>query len=100
MNDQEQQEPAAREERTAPPSCFGSPAKVCPRDADGVVQPQVSCLSCQHLKLCLRTALRQQGVIAPSVLETPAVSRVTGFFKRWSEQKQAQCEPRKKDTSR
>ncbi len=86
-NEKEHQSPAASDEKASPPSCFGDPAKVCPRDAGGIMQPQVSCLSCQHLKSCLRTALRQQGVIAPSVLEAPAVSKVTGFFKRWSDQK-------------
>jgi len=51
------------------------------------MQPQVKCLSCEFLKACLRNALRQEGLIAPSIMETPVVSRTANFLKRWSDRK-------------
>jgi hypothetical protein len=73
-----------------PPSCFGDPAAVCPKDALGFIQPQEECLDCAVVKACLQRALRAEGVLPTPVLETPAAARITGFFKRWSRQKLAQ----------
>lgn len=89
MNRNENQQPGKLGEHDSRPPCFGDPQKVCPRDEGGIMQPQISCLACGVLKSCLQTALRRQGLIAPSVMETPAVSKVTGFIKRWSDQKLA-----------
>lgn len=69
------------------PACFGDEAEVCPKDQDGIRQPQVECLSCKMLKACLREALQREGVISRRSPEVPAVSRLSQFFKRWSDQK-------------
>lgn len=69
------------------PSCFGDPQRVCPTDADGVTQPQIVCLGCVFLQQCLQQALQKQGRIPTRFAEKPAVMRVTGFLRRWSEQK-------------
>jgi len=72
-----------------PPTCFGDPPQVCPRDEDGIIQPQAHCLSCERLKDCLRQALQTQGVLPKPSAPPPVVSRVAGFLKRWSDQKLA-----------
>jgi len=69
------------------PSCFGDPNQVCPRDSNGLIEPQAECLSCGHIKACLQKALREQGVLGESEEERSAASRLTRFFKRWSDQK-------------
>lgn len=69
------------------PACFGDPQRVCPVDDDGFMQPQTACISCSMLKSCLRSALSKQGIIAPKSGQGPAVSRMTGFLRRWSDQK-------------
>lgn len=69
------------------PSCFGDPRQVCPRDETGIIQPQAHCLSCEHVKRCLRQALEQQGVLSKPLAQAPVVSRISRFLKRWSDQK-------------
>lgn len=81
----ENQEPLSDGE--GEPECFGDPQKVCPVDESGVMQPQTSCLGCGRLKPCLQEALRKRGVISRPLAETPAVSKMTNFLKRWSNQK-------------
>lgn len=78
-------EPAGKEEKR--PSCFGDPQRVCPADANGFTQPQIVCLGCVFLKSCLQQALQKQGRIPTPFAEKPAVTRMTGFLRRWSEQK-------------
>lgn len=78
-------EEATRDEKQ--PSCFGDPQRVCPVDANGFTQPQIVCLGCVFLKSCLQQALQKQGRIPTPLAEKPAVTRMTGFLKRWSEQK-------------
>jgi hypothetical protein len=73
------------------PECYGNPERVCPKDEDGIMQPQPGCISCQSLKPCLQTALQKGGLLAPSAA-APVVSKVKGFFKRWSDQKLAHAE--------
>ena len=69
------------------PSCFGIPEMVCPRDDEGVIQPQPECLQCKAVKSCLRKAVEVQGLIREREPTSPIVFRVTGFLKRWSEHK-------------
>ena len=64
------------------PECYGNPERVCPKDEEGIMQPQPGCISCGSLKPCLQTALQRGGL-----------SKVKGFFKRWSDQKLAHTEP-------
>jgi len=78
--------PAADGDR---PECYGDMSKVCPRDDDGISQPRVECLPCGFLRSCLQHGLREQGVIPRPFSETPVVSKVSGFLKRWSSQKLA-----------
>lgn len=71
------------------PDCFGQAERVCPRDDRGFIQPQPDCLGCEWVKACLQQALRATGVLPTPILERPAVSKLTRFFKRWSDQKLA-----------
>lgn len=71
------------------PVCYGDAGVVCPRDEDGIIQPREECVRCRHQRPCLQSALRQQGLIRPPVSESPVVSRVSGFVKRWSDRKLA-----------
>lgn len=70
------------------PPCFGDGERVCPRDADGVMQPQKACIPCEHLRPCLQLVLHRRGKIR--LVEEPVSSKVTGFFRRWSDQKLSQ----------
>lgn len=74
-------------------SCFGDSAVVCPKDEQGLIQPQERCLACSEVKACLQKALRSEGILPTPLMETPAAARVTGFFKRWSRQKLSQSQP-------
>ncbi len=67
------------------PTCFGDGEKVCPRDESGIMQPRQECVPCPHLRPCLQLALHRRGTIR--LVEEPASTKVTGFLKRWSEQK-------------
>lgn len=78
-------EQAGKEEKQ--PSCFGDWQRVCPIDANGVTQPQILCMGCVFFKPCLQQALQKQGRIPTPFAEKPAVTRMTGFLRRWSEQK-------------
>jgi hypothetical protein len=69
------------------PPCYGDPERVCPRDENGIMQPQANCLSCGLLKGCLQDALRRQGLLADMFVEAPVTSKVSGFLKRWSNKK-------------
>ena len=69
------------------PECFGDGSLVCPKDENGVTQPQVECMQCGFLRKCLQSALREQGVIRRPLADTPGVAKITGFFKRWSDRK-------------
>jgi hypothetical protein len=72
------------------PECFGDMSKVCPRDEEGIRQPRVECLPCGSLKTCLQHGLIEEGVAIPkSAIESPAVTKVSGFLKRWSDRKLA-----------
>lgn len=53
------------------------------------MQPQAECLTCGFLKACLQQALRIQGLIGGQSVVAPAVSRVSGFLRRWSDRKTA-----------
>ncbi len=82
-------ESKSMEQAQLPPKCYGDASHVCPRDEEGIMQPCVECLDCEFLKGCLRAALQKQGLMPTPILETPVVSRVSRFFKRWSDQKLA-----------
>lgn len=88
--------PASSEEpeagRRELPHCYGDPARVCPRDGEGVMQPQSECVACLYVRRCLQTALQKESVIEPSVaapVVTNAVTKMGGFLKRWSDRKLA-----------
>jgi len=68
-----------------PPKCFGDGDKVCPVDEEGIMQPQRECLPCSYLRACLRNVMVRRGKLR--IVEEPPVSKVTGFFKRWSNRK-------------
>jgi hypothetical protein len=85
-NNESTRQPQEQQNR---PECYGNAQHVCPRDEEGVMQPCVECLPCEFLKGCLQLALQKQGLIPTPILETPVVSRVSRFFKRWSDQKLA-----------
>jgi len=71
------------------PECYGDPKLVCPKDERGIIMPQTECLSCCLVTKCLRHALRREGVIRSPLEESPVVSKVSGFLKRWSDRKLA-----------
>lgn len=71
----------------APPQCYADPELVCPKDERGMIEPQAECLACGYLKNCLREALAREGLIRPPLSGIPAVSKVSGFLKRWSDRK-------------
>ncbi len=73
------------------PWCFGNAERVCPRDDKGFIEPQEKCLQCALVKACLQQALKASGALPTPILETPAVTRVSRFLKRWSDQKLASC---------
>ncbi|MFP5213674.1 MAG: hypothetical protein ACLGPL_09865 [Acidobacteriota bacterium] len=87
--DTQESRPAAGER----PSCFADPNQVCPKDEDGIMQPQKRCLACAWMKPCLQNALRQQGLIADAHSEFQGAAKVKGFFKRWSDRKLAISTP-------
>ena len=68
-----------------PPKCFGDGDKVCPVDEEGIMQPQRGCLPCSYLRACLQDVMVQRGKLR--IVEEPPGSKVTGFFKRWSNRK-------------
>ncbi len=68
-----------------PPNCFGDGDKVCPVDEEGIMQPQRGCLPCSYLRACLRNVMVLRGKIR--IVEGSTGSKVTGFFKRWSNRK-------------
>ncbi len=67
-----------------PPKCFGDGNTVCPVDQEGIMQPRKECVPCPYLRECLRRVMVERGKI--EIVEQP-VSKVTGFFKRWSDRK-------------
>ncbi|MGO9016857.1 MAG: hypothetical protein ACLQVJ_00750 [Syntrophobacteraceae bacterium] len=68
-----------------PPKCFGDGDKVCPVDEEGIMQPQRGCLPCSYLKACLQDVMVKRGKLR--IVEASSCSKVTGFFKRWSDRK-------------
>lgn len=75
------------------PQCFGDPKEVCPKDEEGIIQPQKTCLSCNFLKKCLQKALVKEGIITDPEARNRIVARTTGFLKRWSDRKLNQANP-------
>ncbi|MGC9965974.1 MAG: hypothetical protein ABSE08_11255 [Syntrophobacteraceae bacterium] len=69
----------------APPECFGDGDKVCPVDEEGIMQPQSGCLPCLHLRACVQSVMVRRGKLR--IVEAAPCSKVTGFLKRWSDQK-------------
>ncbi len=72
------------------PECFGVPEVVHSKDEEGFSQPRPECVACPHLRPCLQTALRREGVLpAKTLSDAPAraVSKVSGFIRRWSDRK-------------
>ena len=67
------------------PECFGNPEKVCPTGEEGFIVPQERCVGCRFLQRCLQLGLQARGVIR--VVEEPEPPKVSGFLKRWSDQK-------------
>jgi hypothetical protein len=76
------------------PSCFGDPCKVCPRDDEGVIQPQPECIGCAWVRTCLQAALKKEGVLKDHPRESQTETRIGRFLKRWSDQKLAHSESR------
>ncbi|MDY6909917.1 MAG: hypothetical protein SWC40_08270 [Thermodesulfobacteriota bacterium] len=76
------------------PSCFGDPRKVCPRDDEGVIQPQPECIGCARVRPCLQAALKKEGVLKDHPRESQTETRIGRFLKRWSDQKLARSESR------
>jgi hypothetical protein len=72
------------------PECFGDGGRVCPEDEDGIMQPQQACIPCSHLRSCLQLVLHHRGKIR--LVDKPVSTKVTGFFKRWSDQKLSNSE--------
>lgn len=79
------------------PWCFGYAERVLPRDEKGFVEPQEKCLRCPFVKECLQTVLKAKGILPTPILETPAVSKVSRFLKRWSDQKLAGAKKQQTD---
>ncbi len=75
------------------PECFGDGEKVCPVDEEGVSQPRMECVPCAHLRPCLQHVMVQRGKLR--IVEEPVGSKVSGFFKRWSDQKLTSSEKAK-----
>lgn len=73
-----------RPESVGSPSCFGDGEKVGPVDEEGVMQPRKECVACPCLRACLQRVMVERGKMEP--VEQP-LSRVTGFFRRWSDRK-------------
>ncbi len=73
-----------RSEAVGPPRCFADGEKVCPVDEQGVMQPRKECVPCPYLRACLQQVMVERGKM--EIVEQP-VSKVTGFFKRWSDRK-------------
>jgi hypothetical protein len=67
------------------PKCFGDGDKVCPVDEDGIMQPRSECLPCVHLRACVQNVMVKRGKLR--IVDSPPCSKVTGFLKRWSDQK-------------
>lgn len=67
-----------------PPECFADGEKVCPVDEEGIMQPRKECVPCPYLRACLQRVMVERGKI--ELVEQP-FSKVTGFFKRWSDRK-------------
>ncbi len=67
------------------PECFGDGERVCPEDEEGINQPQPDCLPCPVLRSCLQIVMAKRGKIR--LVETPPSTKITGFLKRWSDQK-------------
>jgi hypothetical protein len=76
------------------PSCFGDPNRVCPKDDEGMIQPQEACVSCEFLRPCLQQALRKEGLISDTTGQSHLVSRATQFLKRWSNRKRVHTDSR------
>ncbi len=81
----------ARQEGERPP-CHGIAELVCPRDEEGVIQPQPECVSCADVKTCLRKAVLAEGLLKADPDPPSPVSKMSGFLKRWSRQKLARKE--------
>jgi len=75
---------------TTRPECFGNPNKVCPRDSQGLMEPQPSCMPCPAFKSCLQVALCKYGLVAPPPRSEQIASGLLGFVKRWSDKKLGQ----------
>lgn len=75
------------------PCCFGIEDLVCPRDEEGVMQPQAECLACGHVRPCLQQALENRGLISEKLAHAPVGTRISHFFRRWSDQKLSRGQP-------
>jgi hypothetical protein len=75
------------------PACFGDPSRVCPKDDEGIIQPQAGCVTCGFLKNCLQQALRREGLLLDSSGQQ-LVSKTSHFLKRWSNRKLAHQQSR------
>jgi len=81
MQDTSSSQPGA----ASAPKCFGDGDKVCPVDEEGIMQPQRECLPCSYLRACLQSVLVRRGKLR--IVEEHPGSKVSGFFKRWSDRK-------------
>ncbi len=75
------------------PECFGDPDEVCPIGPEGFPEPQQKCLTCNHLKPCLRAAWTRRHPtenLSHDFEEDGAISKITKFCRRWSRRKLGQ----------
>jgi hypothetical protein len=76
------------QEEGGTPTCYGDAAKVCPKDEDGFIQPQPTCLKCTWVRPCLQEALKTQGLWKEEPESTAEIQTPVGrFLRRWSERK-------------
>lgn len=87
MNDSKDFEAPSEKALSGYPECFGDGEKVCPQDGNGINQPQSACLPCPDLRACLQLVMHRRGKIR--LVEQTSTSKVSGFFKRWSDRKLA-----------
>jgi hypothetical protein len=80
------------------PICYGDPSCVCPKDDEGIIQPQPDCVSCTVVRSCLQEALRKEGLISDATGQSQLVSKATRFLKRWSDRKRAHTDSRDHST--
>jgi hypothetical protein len=81
------QSSVVEEQKSGKFPCFGNPNKVAQRNGEGLIEPNLECVTCLQVSACLKKALLDQGVLNPSPAQSEPVKRVFGFLHRWSNRK-------------